>query len=221
MATNRVLAHRLIDRRCSIPSRFIRPTAKSGANSAPRDTVFEVLLPDVDERAVRRAHGRRPRALQNAGRPSVRRLPVKLHASIFAASEGGEEMSASDGYVVGVTKVVDHGPESSRWDLVIVGDGYQRQRADELPHTCPELHQRAAHDAAVQRAVLRHQRASHRRRLEPQRRRRSRMRRRRRGHREHLFRCDVLFDVCRQPARPAVDGRRRRSHCRSQTPMCR
>ena len=34
-------------------------------------------------------------------------------------------MSASDGYVVGVTKVVDHGPESARWDLVIVGDGYQ------------------------------------------------------------------------------------------------
>jgi hypothetical protein len=34
-------------------------------------------------------------------------------------------MSASDGYIVGVTKVVDHGPESSRWDLVIVGDGYQ------------------------------------------------------------------------------------------------
>src|SRR5262245_11416449 len=34
-------------------------------------------------------------------------------------------MGASDGYVVGVTKVVDHGPESARWDLVIVGDGYQ------------------------------------------------------------------------------------------------
>jgi hypothetical protein len=40
-------------------------------------------------------------------------------------------MSASDGYVVGVTKVVDHGPESSRWDLVIVGDGYQ---VSELPN---------------------------------------------------------------------------------------
>ncbi|HVH57828.1 MAG TPA: M64 family metallopeptidase [Vicinamibacterales bacterium] len=38
-------------------------------------------------------------------------------------------MSASDGYVVGVTKVVDHGPENSRWDLVVVGDGY---RASEL-----------------------------------------------------------------------------------------
>jgi hypothetical protein len=38
-------------------------------------------------------------------------------------------MSASDGYVGGTTKVVDHGPEGSRWNLVIVGDGY---RATEL-----------------------------------------------------------------------------------------
>lgn len=34
-------------------------------------------------------------------------------------------MTASDGYVVGTTKVVDHGPENLRWDLVILGDGYQ------------------------------------------------------------------------------------------------
>ncbi len=38
-------------------------------------------------------------------------------------------MSASDGYVVGTTKVVDHGPNNARWNLVIVGDGY---RASEL-----------------------------------------------------------------------------------------
>jgi hypothetical protein len=38
-------------------------------------------------------------------------------------------MSASDGYVVGTTKVVDHGPDSARWNLVIIGDGY---RAGEL-----------------------------------------------------------------------------------------
>ena len=42
---------------------------------------------------------------------------------------------------VGVTKVVDHGPESSRWDLVIVGDGYQASELTQLPHTCSELHQ--------------------------------------------------------------------------------
>jgi hypothetical protein len=35
-------------------------------------------------------------------------------------------MSASDGYAGGLTKVVDHGPDDgSRWNLVILGDGYQ------------------------------------------------------------------------------------------------
>jgi IgA Peptidase M64/von Willebrand factor type A domain len=38
-------------------------------------------------------------------------------------------MSATDGYIVGTAKIVDHGPDSSRWNLVIVGDGY---RASEL-----------------------------------------------------------------------------------------
>jgi hypothetical protein len=34
-------------------------------------------------------------------------------------------MSAADGYVAGKTKVVDHGPDNVRWNLVILGDGYQ------------------------------------------------------------------------------------------------
>jgi hypothetical protein len=34
-------------------------------------------------------------------------------------------MSASDGRVVGSAKVVDNGPDGSRWNLVIVGDGYR------------------------------------------------------------------------------------------------
>lgn len=34
-------------------------------------------------------------------------------------------MGASDGFVIGTTKVVDHGPDNARWNLVIVGDGYQ------------------------------------------------------------------------------------------------
>ncbi|MGR9046419.1 MAG: M64 family metallopeptidase [Gammaproteobacteria bacterium] len=38
-------------------------------------------------------------------------------------------MSSSDGHVVGTTKVVDHGPDNARWNLVIIGDGY---RASEL-----------------------------------------------------------------------------------------
>jgi hypothetical protein len=39
-------------------------------------------------------------------------------------------MGATDGHVSGTTKVVDHGPDSARWNLVIVGDGY---RVGELP----------------------------------------------------------------------------------------
>ncbi|AZC88378.1 hypothetical protein C4K29_2075 [Pseudomonas chlororaphis subsp. piscium] len=38
-------------------------------------------------------------------------------------------MSASDGYVGSTLKLVDHGPDNTRWNLVIVGDGY---RAGEL-----------------------------------------------------------------------------------------
>jgi IgA Peptidase M64 len=34
-------------------------------------------------------------------------------------------MGSSDGYVVGTTKVVDHGPDNARWNLVIIGDGYR------------------------------------------------------------------------------------------------
>ncbi len=34
-------------------------------------------------------------------------------------------MSSADGYVLNVTKVVDHGSDSDRWNLVILGDGYQ------------------------------------------------------------------------------------------------
>lgn len=34
-------------------------------------------------------------------------------------------MSTSDGSIQGVTKIIDHGPDSARWNLVILGDGYQ------------------------------------------------------------------------------------------------
>lgn len=34
-------------------------------------------------------------------------------------------MTTSDGSVQGVTKIVDHGPDASRWNFVILGDGYQ------------------------------------------------------------------------------------------------
>jgi hypothetical protein len=39
-------------------------------------------------------------------------------------------MGATDGRVVSTTKIVDHGPATSRWNLVILGDGY---RTAELP----------------------------------------------------------------------------------------
>ena len=34
-------------------------------------------------------------------------------------------MGTSDGSVLGTTKIVDHGPDTARWNLVIVGDGYR------------------------------------------------------------------------------------------------
>jgi IgA Peptidase M64 len=34
-------------------------------------------------------------------------------------------MGAADGHVVGTTKIVDHGSDSIRWNLVVLGDGYQ------------------------------------------------------------------------------------------------
>jgi hypothetical protein len=38
-------------------------------------------------------------------------------------------MSATDGQVLGASKIVDHGPDNERWNLVFIGDGY---RANEL-----------------------------------------------------------------------------------------
>ena len=34
-------------------------------------------------------------------------------------------MTTSDGSVLGTTKIVDNGPPSRRWNLVVLGDGYQ------------------------------------------------------------------------------------------------
>lgn len=39
-------------------------------------------------------------------------------------------MTTSDGYVIGTTKIVDNGPSSRLWDLVILGDGYQASEMD-------------------------------------------------------------------------------------------
>jgi hypothetical protein len=34
-------------------------------------------------------------------------------------------MTAVDGHIVGTTKIVDHGPAAARWNIAIMGDGYQ------------------------------------------------------------------------------------------------
>lgn len=39
-------------------------------------------------------------------------------------------MSESDGTVIGVTKLVDNGPDSDRWNLVVLGDGYRSDKLD-------------------------------------------------------------------------------------------
>ena len=39
-------------------------------------------------------------------------------------------MGASDGYVIGLTKSLDHGPASVRWNVVLVAEGFQ---ASEMP----------------------------------------------------------------------------------------
>jgi hypothetical protein len=36
-------------------------------------------------------------------------------------------MGTSDGTVLGVTKIVDHGPDADMWNLVITGDGFQSE----------------------------------------------------------------------------------------------
>jgi hypothetical protein len=40
-------------------------------------------------------------------------------------------MTTADGRVLGTTKIVDNGPMQLRWDLVIMGDGYQANQMDQ------------------------------------------------------------------------------------------
>ncbi len=39
-------------------------------------------------------------------------------------------MSTNDGHVLGITKLVDNGPDTRRWNLVIIGDGYLEDEED-------------------------------------------------------------------------------------------
>jgi hypothetical protein len=40
-------------------------------------------------------------------------------------------MTTADGSVLGTTKIVDNGPSAIRWDLVLMGDGYQADQMDQ------------------------------------------------------------------------------------------
>src|SRR5262249_41216433 len=51
-------------------------------------------------------------------------------------------MSTADGSVLGTTRIVDHGPASQRWNLVILGDGY---RASELARYHDEVQRLVDH----------------------------------------------------------------------------
>src|SRR3712207_1700576 len=40
-------------------------------------------------------------------------------------------MTTADGSVLGTTKIVDNGPSAIRWDMVLMGDGYQPDQMDQ------------------------------------------------------------------------------------------
>jgi len=57
-------------------------------------------------------------------------------------------MTTSDGFIIGTIKLIDHGPAVPRWNLVVLGDGYQQDQitkyqkdaqafVDHLSHTAP------------------------------------------------------------------------------------
>ena len=126
-------------------------------------------------------------------------------------------MSAADGSVSGVQKIVDHGPDAQRYNIVILGDGYRAGEMAKYHADVQSFVDVFRPDRAVRRPLVRHQRPSHRRRLDRQRRRRSRRVRRRqrrlRRHRAHVFRCDVLQ---RQPdPAPAHVRQRQRAQRRA------
>src|SRR3712207_6699129 len=40
-------------------------------------------------------------------------------------------MTTADGSILGTTKIVDNGPSAIRWDMVLMGDGYQPDQMDQ------------------------------------------------------------------------------------------
>src|SRR5262249_48837928 len=54
---------------------------------------------------------------------------AQLRLSPSLGRRPGPTMTTSDGFISGLNKIVDHGPNSQRYNIVILGDGY---RASEL-----------------------------------------------------------------------------------------
>jgi len=48
-------------------------------------------------------------------------------------------MTTADGQVLGTTKIVDHGPASERYNLVLVAEGYRRDELGDFADACREL----------------------------------------------------------------------------------
>src|SRR5262249_32945699 len=74
--------------------------------------------------------------------------PLEGHHRSGRAQRSAITMGASDGFVIGLTKLVDHGPPTQRWNLVIISEGYQANEmaqfhqdanvfVDALFHTSP------------------------------------------------------------------------------------
>jgi hypothetical protein len=45
-------------------------------------------------------------------------------------------MGTSDGYIVGTTKIVDHGPANARWNMVVLSEGYQASELSQYHDDC-------------------------------------------------------------------------------------
>src|SRR5205814_239026 len=59
-----------------------------------------------------------------------------LQPVIGADSRGEEIMGAGDGQVIGTTQIVDHGPASQKWNLVILSEGYKQSELPKFHTDC-------------------------------------------------------------------------------------
>ena len=119
-------------RSTSAPS-TTRPTARSRCITGTGPAQFEALVPAYADAASVRLWVTPP-SRKSPVRAGPRTGPVPPHRS--GTRRRRTTSGASDGAIGSTTKIVDHGSHSSRWDLVILGDGYRAGRARPVPHRC-------------------------------------------------------------------------------------